>query len=112
MRKLLVVSILSLLSATSKDDESKIIRPLDRSVGKISIAAKDPDARLELDGQHIPTQEPFPDVFQAIISPTPGLHSSFINTPYWQGTNYSRWPLGVGPPSTRLCMNFRKRITS
>ena len=99
MRTLVAAAILGLLSPASAGQEGKIVRPSDRSIlpaGEISIAATGPGARLELDGQVLPAQEPFPDVFHAKLTPTPGEHSLAL---VWEGGRREiRFFVGEGAP--------------
>ena len=99
MRTLVAAVMLGLLSAASAGEEGKIVRPSHRSIlpaGEISIAATGPSARLELDGQVIPAQEPFPNVFHAKLTPAPGEHSLAL---VWEGGRQEiRFFVGEGAP--------------
>ena len=99
VRTLLATMMISLLSPATAGKEGKIVRPSDRSIlpaGEISIAATGPGARLELDGQVLPAQEPFPDVFHAKLTPTPGEHSLAL---VWEGGRREiRFFVGEGAP--------------
>ena len=101
MKSLLWVLTLTLLSSTSGDEEGRILRPQDGSAlpsEEISIVATGPEGRLELDGQQIPAQEPFPNVFHAKLRPTPGEHLLGL---IWKGGRREiRFFVGENPPPT------------
>ncbi|MFQ5929418.1 MAG: hypothetical protein ACE5MK_06950 [Acidobacteriota bacterium] len=88
MRKLpllLALAHLAWLPAAPEEEEGTIMRPEDGSalpLGEISIVAGGPGGKLELDGQAINTEEPFPDVFHAKVTPSPGEHKLAL---VWQG---------------------------
>ena len=99
MRALVAAVVLGLLSPASAGEEGKIVRPSDRSVlpsGEISIAARGPGARLELNGQVLPAHEPFPDIFHAKVTPAPGEHLLAL---VWEGGRREiRFFVGEGAP--------------
>ena len=101
MKSPLWVLTLTLLSSTSGDEEGRILRPQDGSAlasEEISIVATGTGARLELDGQQIPVQEPFPNVFHAKLKPSPGEHRLAL---IWEGGRREiRFFMGENAPAT------------
>ena len=62
----------------AQEERVRIMRPVDGaaiSQGKLRIVARGPSGKLELDGQVLQTQEPFPNVFHATVEPSPGEHT-------------------------------------
>ena len=60
------------------DDAGKILRPADKSVlpaGPLRIIARAPDGRLEMDGQPVASEKPFPDVLTASVNAKAGMHT-------------------------------------
>jgi len=104
MKSLLGVLTLILLSSSSGNEQGKILRPQDGSAltsEEISIVATGPEGRLELDGQQILAQEPFPNVLHAKLRPTPGEHVLGLT---WKGGRREiRFFVGENsPPTFRL----------
>ena len=104
MKSLLGVLTLTLLSSNSGDEQGRILRPQDGSAltsEEISIVATGPEGRLELDGQRISAQEPFPNVLYAKLRPTPGEHVLGLT---WKGGRCEiRFFVGEdAPPTFRL----------
>ncbi len=61
------------------------MRPVDGaalSEGKVDIVATAPQGKLELDGKAIPAEEPFNDVFHAVVQAAPGRHTLAL---VWEG---------------------------
>ncbi len=91
--------MIGLLLPAAAGKEGKIVRPSDGAIlpgGQISIAARGPGARLELDGKILPAHEPFPNVFHAQVTPAPGEHSLAL---VWDGGRQQiRFFVGDGAP--------------
>jgi predicted CXXCH cytochrome family protein len=87
-----------LLSAAD-DDAGKILRPANNSSyddGQIDLIATAPSGKLLLDGILIQTEQPFPDVFHAILKSSPGLHSLVL---LWEGGKKEvHFFVGPNPP--------------
>ncbi len=74
---LLLLLVVSSAWAQFQDEVGKIMRPTDGAVlplGEVSIVATAPAGKLELDGQAIEAEEPFPNVFHATLTPSEGEH--------------------------------------
>lgn len=94
---LAVLSSLTLFAAAA--DEGKIMRPTDGSAlasGPIDVAAKAPGGRLELDGEPVEAEQPFPDVLRAVIHADPGEHTVSLLWP--GGSTEVRVFVGKDPP--------------
>ena len=83
---LLGLAILAILPA-SPDllAEGKIMRPVNGAAlteTKVDIVATAPQGKLELDGKAIPAEEPFGDVFHAVVQAAPGRHTLAL---VWEG---------------------------
>jgi predicted CXXCH cytochrome family protein len=60
------------------EDAGRILRPADKSAvpaGPVRIIARAPEGRLELDGQPVAAEKPFPDVLTARVDAKPGPHT-------------------------------------
>lgn len=99
-RVVCLLLVLMWLPEIAGQREGKIMRPEDGSAlpsGNISIVAGGPAGRLELDGQPIKAEEPFPEVFHAKLAPLPGQHTLVF---LWQGGRQEiRLFTGGNPPS-------------
>src|SRR5579863_8512229 len=74
----------NLLSAAD-EDAGRIMRPVDGAGltnGQADIIATAPSGKLELDGQPVEAQQPFPNVFHAVIKVSPGTHTLVLS---WNG---------------------------
>lgn len=100
MKKVLFVLFVPWLLATAQHEEGRIMRPQDGAAlpeGEISILATAPRGRLELDGEAITAEEPFPDVFRATTVATPGEHTLAL---VWEtGRKEIRFFVGDTPPA-------------
>ena len=76
------------------------MRPADGSAFRrgspISIVARGPDARLELDGQELTSERPFPGVLHARTTPSAGPHELSLIWP--AGRQQVRIFVGKGAP--------------
>jgi predicted CXXCH cytochrome family protein len=86
--------------AIGAEDAGKILRPADKSAvpaGPVRLIARAPDGRLELDGQPVDAQKPFPDVLTASVDVKPGLHKVAV---IWnEGRNEISFSVGPDVPS-------------
>jgi predicted CXXCH cytochrome family protein len=88
MRLSIVVFIFASLAArilAADEDAGKIMRPVDGAAlanGQADIIATAPSGKLELDGQPIQPEQPFPNVFHAVVKVTPGMHTLAL---LWDG---------------------------
>ncbi len=84
----------------SGQDEGRIMRPAALSAhqaGVVDVVAKAPAGKLELDGEPIEAEEPFPNVFHAALSPSAGEHTLAI---VWEGGRKEvRFFMGENPPA-------------
>ena len=96
---LLLLLTLSGLTSASAQQEGKILRPENGAAlppGEISVVATAPGGRLELDGQAIPAEEPFPNVFHGRTNAAPGEHALAL---VWEGGRKEiRFHVGDDPP--------------
>ena len=80
--------------------EGKIMRPVDGAAlqgTEVDIVATAPDGKLELDGKAVPTQEPFNDVFHAVVQAAPGRHTLAL---VWAGRREEvQFFVGEGAPA-------------
>lgn len=100
MRSSVLLLVLASQLSGSMQEEGKIVRPGDGSVlppGEISIVARAPEGKLELDGRAIPSEEPFPGVFNAKTKPTQGAHTLALIWP--GGRKEIRFHVGDNPPA-------------
>lgn len=99
MKTVMLLIAAAILSAAD-DDVGKIMRPVDGaafSSGQVDIIATAPSGKLELDGEPISAQEPFPNVFHADIKVTPGVHTLTLR---WGGQKKEiKFFSGATPPS-------------
>jgi predicted CXXCH cytochrome family protein len=81
-------------------DAGKIMRPVDGAAlptDQADIIATAPRGKLELDGRTIQPQEPFPNVFHAVIKVSPGVHTLSL---LWDGGKKEiKFFSGANPPS-------------
>lgn len=82
------------------EEEGKILRPADGAAfvsGSVDVVATAPGGKLELDGQEIEAEEPFPNVFHAKIQVSPGEHALTL---VWEGGRRRvRFFTGDDPPA-------------
>jgi predicted CXXCH cytochrome family protein len=94
----LALPLLAILAVAQQ--EGKILRPIDGAAlptEAVEIIATAPAGRLQLDGQSIEAQQPFPDVFHAKTTVTPGEHRLAL---IWEGgRNEIRIFVGPNPPA-------------
>jgi predicted CXXCH cytochrome family protein len=79
------LGILPLPAGAADDEFGKILRPVDHSwlaSGALDIVATAPGGTLELDGAPINAEQPFPNVFHAVLRAPPGSHSLVLR---WDG---------------------------
>lgn len=75
--KWLLVAILVCQTGVAADEAGKILRPADKAAlraGPVRVIATAPEGRLELDGQAVAAEQPFPNVLTAAVSTSPGEH--------------------------------------
>ncbi|PYV09272.1 MAG: hypothetical protein DMG07_23615, partial [Acidobacteria bacterium] len=71
-------ALLALAALAFGDERGKILRPVDGAAlppGELSIVARAPNGRFELDGKEIPAERPFAGVFHARARPAGGAHT-------------------------------------
>ena len=99
LRSLFVAWVLLLGAAGFAQDAGRIMRPADLSAhssSEIDVIAKAPGGKLELDGKAIAVEEPFKDVFHALVKPAAGEHRLAI---VWEGGRKEvRFFVGENPP--------------
>lgn len=99
MRKLFLALMLTWLPALPAQEAGRILRPEDASVlapGEISVVAAGPAEKLELDGQALSPEEPFPNVYHVRITPLEGRHTLAL---VWQGGRHEiSFFVGDDPP--------------
>ena len=69
----------------SGEDAGRIMRPVDGAAiatGAVDIVATAPSGKLELDGKPVVAEQPFPNVFHAVMKVGAGLHSLALS---WEG---------------------------
>ena len=96
-RRLIALALVCCAAAAAQ--EGKILRPADKSyfpIGDVDVAATAPGGRVELDGETVPAEEPFPDVFHARLRPDPGEHTLAAVWP--GGRQEVRFWVGGDPP--------------
>jgi predicted CXXCH cytochrome family protein len=89
------------------DEVGRIMRPADHSAfsaGEVDVVATAPKGKLQLDGKPISAEQPFPDVFHAVLKPAPGLHSLAL---IWEGGR-KEVPFFVGPNAPAGFEPFRQ----
>jgi predicted CXXCH cytochrome family protein len=77
MKTVMLLTLAAAILSSADDDTGKIIRPVDGaafSSSEVDIIAIAPSGKLELDGEPIRAQEPFPNVLHAFIKVTSGVH--------------------------------------
>lgn len=86
--------------AAADDDAGKILRPANNSShksGQVDVVATGPSGKLQLDGIVIETEQPFPDVFHATLTSSPGMHSLVL---LWDGGKKEvHFFVGPNPPA-------------
>lgn len=82
------------------DEAGKIMRPVDGAAmpsSQVDIIATAPAGKLQLDGQPLTAEQPFPDVFHTVVKAAPGVHSLVLN---WDGGQKQiRFYVGPNPPA-------------
>jgi len=89
-----------LLLLAFADDAGRIVRPVNKSAfasGPVEVNASVPDGKLELDGQAITAEVPFPNVLHARLQPSPGLHKLALVWP--NGRQEIEFFVGTQPPA-------------
>ena len=92
------LGLLLLLAFT--DDAGRIVRPVNKSAfasGPVEVNASVPDGKLELDGQAVTAESPFPNVLHARLQPSPGLHKLALVWP--TGRQEIEFFVGNQPPA-------------
>ena len=96
---LLLLTLLGLTSGSAQQ-EAKILRPENGAAlpsGELSVVATAPGGQLELDGQAIPAEEPFPNVFHGRTNAAAGEHTLAL---VWEGGREEiRFYVGGDPPA-------------
>jgi predicted CXXCH cytochrome family protein len=100
----MIAAILIALSAGllsgADNDAGRIMRPTDGAAlasGEVDIIATAPSGKLTLDGKDIVAEQPFPNVFHALVKVGPGLHSLALA---WEGGKKEiRFFSGDHPPA-------------
>ena len=81
------------------EPKGKIMRPTDRAVlpdGDVDIIATAPGGKLFLDGRPAAAEQPFPNVFHAVLKTSAGLHTLALT---WEGGQVqTRFFAGAGAP--------------
>jgi predicted CXXCH cytochrome family protein len=100
MKRAAVTIVLVLAAGGVADERGKILRPLDGAAvaaGPLSIVARAPNGRFELDGREIAAERPFPGVLHARATPAPGSHTLAL---VWDtGRHEVRFFTGPGAPA-------------
>jgi len=81
-------------------DAGKIMRPVDGAAlptGQADIIVSAPSGKLQLDGRPIQADEPFPNVFHAVVKVDPGAH--VLSLSWSGGTKEVRFFSGPNPPA-------------
>jgi len=82
------------------DEAGKIMRPADHSwyqVGPVDLVATAESGKLQLDGVAIAAEQPFPNVFHAVLTVSPGLHTVVLA---WTGGRKEvQFFVGPNPPT-------------
>jgi len=93
-------ALLALAALAFGDERGKILRPVDGAAlppGELSIVARAPNGRFELDGKEIPAERPFAGVFHARARPAGGAHTLAL---VWDtGRHEVRFFVGPGAPA-------------
>jgi predicted CXXCH cytochrome family protein len=96
----LFLGLASGLIFAADDEEGKIMRPVDGAIlttTEADIVATAPSGKLQLDGQPVIAEQPFPDVFHVVLTVTPGVHKLTLQ---WDGGNKAiRFFSGPNPPA-------------
>ena len=96
----LFVGLMCGFLSAADEGEGKIMRPVDGAVltnSQADIIATAPSGKLQLDGQPILAEQPFPNVFHAVLKVSPGIHSLTL---LWEGGKREiRFFAGANPPA-------------
>jgi predicted CXXCH cytochrome family protein len=88
------------LVSAADEEAGKIMRPVDGAAfaaNQVDIIATAPSGKLQLDGQPITVEEPFPNVFHTVIKVSSGIHTLSL---LWEGEKKEiRFFAGGAPPS-------------
>jgi predicted CXXCH cytochrome family protein len=107
---LLAGLVCDLVSAADEGD-GKIMRPVDGAVltnGQVDVIATAPSGKLELDGQPVQAQQPFPNVFHAVQKVSPGSHTLAL---LWEGGKKEiRFFAGANPPAGFAVFNEHPKV--
>jgi predicted CXXCH cytochrome family protein len=80
--------------------DGKILRPAEKSAfppGEVDVVATAPGGKLQLDGQPVAAEQPFPNVFHTKLKPSSGEHKLSL---VWDGgTQEIRFYSGSQPPA-------------
>jgi predicted CXXCH cytochrome family protein len=95
------LAALALTTLALAQQDGVVVRPTNDSAfpeGEVTVIARAPGGRLELDGEPIEAEAPFPDVLQARITPPPGEHT--IALIWEEGRQEVRFFVGGNPPES------------
>jgi predicted CXXCH cytochrome family protein len=84
MRIIFAILLLG-MPAGAAEEAGKIMRPTDRSAiagGEFEVVARAPGGRLQLDGNTLTAEQPFPNVWRAMVKAPPGTHKLSL---VWEG---------------------------
>jgi predicted CXXCH cytochrome family protein len=107
MMRLTAVLLLTCGCFAADEEAGRIMRPSDRSafpIGDVDIVATAPAGKLQLDGKPLAADQPFANVFHAVLKPAPGLHSLAL---IWEGGR-KEVPFFVGPQAPAGFEPFRQ----
>lgn len=98
--KIVLVLVLAGLLTAADEESGKIMRPADHSSftgDAVDVVATAPGGKLQLDGNLIEVEKPFPDVLHGTIKTKPGLHSLVL---LWEGGKKEvQFFVGANPPA-------------
>lgn len=87
-------------AAPAAEEAGKIMRPVEGAAlkaGPVDIIATAPGGKLELDGRPVTVEQPFPDVFHAVVPASPGAHTLALIWP--DGRTQIKFFVGANPPA-------------
>jgi predicted CXXCH cytochrome family protein len=86
--------------SAADEEAGKIMRPVDGAAfagNQVDIIATAPSGKLQLDGQPLTAEEPFPNVFHTVIKVSSGAHTLSL---LWEGEKKEiRFFAGGAPPA-------------
>jgi predicted CXXCH cytochrome family protein len=92
----------------AEEEVGKIMRPPPKAAfpagAEVDIVATAPKGKLQLDGQSVTTEQPFPDVFHSVVKPPPGAHTLAL---VWDG-GHKEVAIFVGPGAPAGFEPFRQ----